>query len=228
MPKTLLTAHSGCDGTQDNSMAYVDYALSLDVNCIEVDIRMDKHGVLILSHDEGPGHAQLDQAFSALKGHPEKRINCDFKQADLEQDVWALAQKMDVERQLVFSGTVSEAIAKTEPDIFHYVQWFVNIELLFPQIKTMGLADAVNALGYMCMADKLQKYISDTGACCINTHHSIARTPLYQELLNRKVNISVWTPDDEDAVKDFVHDGVYNITTRNARRISKMVQELFN
>ena len=33
-----ITAHSGCDGTPDNSMEFVRYALASEGNCLEADI----------------------------------------------------------------------------------------------------------------------------------------------------------------------------------------------
>ena len=44
-----ITAHSGCDGTPDNSMEFVRYALASEGNCLEADIRRNRDGELILS-----------------------------------------------------------------------------------------------------------------------------------------------------------------------------------
>ena len=43
----IITAHSGCDGTEDNSLEFVTYALRSEAGCLEVD--------LILSHDDNGG-----------------------------------------------------------------------------------------------------------------------------------------------------------------------------
>ena len=40
--KTLITAHSGADGTPDNSMEFVRYALTRQADVLEVDVRMEK------------------------------------------------------------------------------------------------------------------------------------------------------------------------------------------
>ena len=50
--KTLITAHSGSDGTPDNSLACVEYALSTDADAFEVDVRRLADGTLALGHDE--------------------------------------------------------------------------------------------------------------------------------------------------------------------------------
>ena len=46
--KTLITAHSGADGTPDNSMEFVRYALTLPVDAFEVDVRRCADGTLSL------------------------------------------------------------------------------------------------------------------------------------------------------------------------------------
>lgn len=214
---TMLTAHSGCDGTKDNSMEYVRYALELDVDAIEVDVRRGSGGTLMLAHDDGPANAALYDVFLALTAHPDKKLNCDLKQANQEMDVLRLARQAGCGSQIIFSGTVSGDAAKAQPDIFEQAEWFVNIELLFPKINTLGLTAAVGLLGPIYMAGKLQEFISGTGARCVNAHHSIASTPLYPELMDRQIPISVWTPDDVHLIRSFLTDGVYNITTRNAK-----------
>ena len=108
-----ITAHSGCDGTPDNSMEFVRYALASEGNCLEADIRRNRDGELILSHDETAEEAvRLGQVFELLKEKPEKRINCDLKTPGLEIPVYQLAKEYGVEGQLIYSGTVSSFFMK--------------------------------------------------------------------------------------------------------------------
>lgn len=225
MPKTWLTAHSGCDGTQDNSMQFVSYALKLDVDCIEVDVRRGANGALVLSHDEGAARTLLFDVLPELCDHPGKKLNCDLKQEGLETAVWALAKTVGVGDQIVFSGTVSAEAAKDEPAIFEHAGWFLNIELLFPEIKTLGPAELQDASRAARMADQLQRFLAANGARCVNSHYMIAITPLYQELMQRGIPLSVWTPDDEQVISRFLQDGVYNITTRNAKRACELARQ---
>lgn len=69
-----ITAHSGCDGTPDNSMEFVRYALASEGNCLEADIRRNRDGELILSHDETAEEAvRLGQVFELLKWKSRKK-----------------------------------------------------------------------------------------------------------------------------------------------------------
>ena len=90
--KTLITAHSGADGTPDNSMEFVRYALTRQADVLEVDVRMGKDG-LIVSHDEtGEEAVALKDIFETLAAFKDTRINCDLKEYGLEEDVLALAR----------------------------------------------------------------------------------------------------------------------------------------
>ena len=38
--RTLITAHSGADSTPENSIEFVKYALTIDADVLEIDVRM--------------------------------------------------------------------------------------------------------------------------------------------------------------------------------------------
>jgi len=89
--KTLITAHSGCDGTPDNSLEFISHALRSGADALEVDVRAAQDGTLYLSHDRTDAACpKLSQAFPMLRSRP-MRINCDLKQPGLEEAVLALA-----------------------------------------------------------------------------------------------------------------------------------------
>ena len=52
MKHIMITAHSGCEGTPDNSMESIRKGIELGADCIEIDIRMDPHGEQRLTHNE--------------------------------------------------------------------------------------------------------------------------------------------------------------------------------
>ncbi len=51
MNKTMITAHSGCEGTGIDTMDSVEKALEIGADAIEIDIRSDPFGNLRISHD---------------------------------------------------------------------------------------------------------------------------------------------------------------------------------
>lgn len=44
MGKTMITAHSGADGTKENSLEFVKYAMQTGADALEVDVRWEKTG----------------------------------------------------------------------------------------------------------------------------------------------------------------------------------------
>ncbi len=51
MSKTMITAHSGCEGTGIDTMDSIEKALEFGADAIEIDVRMDSFDNLRISHD---------------------------------------------------------------------------------------------------------------------------------------------------------------------------------
>jgi glycerophosphoryl diester phosphodiesterase len=51
-PFPLITAHSGCMNTLDNTLESVETGLRLGADVVEEDIRVTKDGIPVLSHDD--------------------------------------------------------------------------------------------------------------------------------------------------------------------------------
>ncbi len=109
---TLITAHSGADGTAPNSLAFVRHAIASVADALEVDVRQGADGALILSHDAPDPDARpsvlLKEVFDLLSPS-DKKINCDLKEKDLEQAALDLATACGIADRLILTGTVSEA-----------------------------------------------------------------------------------------------------------------------
>ena len=97
----MITAHSGCDGTPENSLEFLRTALLSEADAVEVDVRKNGEGKLILSHDETEEDAvTLEEAFRMAEGIPKKKINCDLKQKGLEEEIYRLALEYGMESRL--------------------------------------------------------------------------------------------------------------------------------
>ena len=223
MRETLITAHSGCDNTTDNSLAFLIYALTLDVDNVEVDVRLDKKENLIMSHNVQNEADSLQDAFELLQRYPNKKINCDLKTPKLEQAVCELANEMGVVSQLQYSGEVSHAWIDENPD---KIEWLLNAELLFPEIYSdLHLFDDLNFA--KTAAEKTAAIVHKNKASCINISYKIYESIYCRFLIEKNVPLSVWTPSTDDEVIYFLSEPVYNITTRNAAFACKKRNELF-
>ena len=79
MKQILITAHSGCEGTQENSLTSIEKGIVLGADCVEIDIRSDAEGRLWLTHDlpeSVSGLVSLEEAFSLIQKSGIS-VNCD-------------------------------------------------------------------------------------------------------------------------------------------------------
>ncbi len=215
--KTHLTAHSGCDGTRDNSLGFVRYALGTGVDAIEVDVRRNDDGALIMAHDFHAEDAPLlRDAMRQVRLHPTARLHCDLKNPELELAVWHLAQEEGMQDRLIYSGTANAGRMALLPCAPGGVAWFLNLELVLPMIYTRAeeylTPSASKEAMYRCR-DALDR----TGAVCLNTYWKIRETRLWDLARDMELPLSIWTPDDPTQLRFFFEEDVYNVTTRQVR-----------
>ena len=215
-----ITAHSGCDGTPDNSMEFVRYALASEGNCLEADIRRNRDGELILSHDETAEEAvRLGQVFELLKEKPEKRINCDLKTPGLEIPVYQLAKEYGVEGQLIYSGTVSSFFMKARPEKYPEVRVYWNIENLIPE-PDLGRN--------ICMKQMEQVFRTAVrySAQCINMEYRLFTDRVMELLKTMGLGGSAWTVNDPEIIRSLMEKGIANITTRGLKTAVAVRKEM--
>ena len=216
----MITAHSGSDGTADNSLAFIRYALSLPVDAFEVDVRMNSAGELILSHDETQEEAvRLSDAFRLLRTHPDKRINCDLKQQHIEAAVVFLAECCGVGGQLIFTGSVDASLYRKSAANYPDIPWYANIEC-FPEYDDRLRAcssDSEAADVLRSLLDHMQVY--ETAG--LNWNFRKAEL-VWQDAKAAGIGISVWTVDDPVIQRQWLERGVANITTRRPAQLVRI------
>lgn len=211
--KTLITAHSGADDRPDNSIEFVKYALASKADALEVDIRKAGDGSLFLAHDAGKEAkaeeqvTYLKEVFSLLALHPSMLINCDLKEADLENEVFALAQQCGVAERLIFSGTVDpRKELLINPD-----RIFWNIDEQIPNLYEKCMKNPLYALeAAKDMCELCKKF----GIKVINVYYKLAVDEFLKIVDSYDMEVSVWTVNKAEEIRHFQEKGVKNITTR--------------
>ncbi len=210
--RTLITAHSGADGSKENSMEFVRYALTTRADVLEVDVRRGKDGNLVICHDEVPDEAvSLREVFESVKNSPAMRINCDLKEAGLEETVWKLAREngLGAER-ILYSGTVSPGGVRSA---YHWreVEIFWNVEECIPDVyRRLG--------GQELNRERIQELITTCKLyeiSVINIDVRFLSRELLDAMKKNEIGISVWTVNSADQIRELLNAEVYNITTRN-------------
>lgn len=221
--KTMITAHSGCDNTLDNSIEYIMKALSAGVEAFEVDVNRGSDGILYLRHDVDPsgeykGCPTLEQAFQLMKTKDDMRINCDLKARGIERQVSELAAKAGVADRLIYSGSVGFDFLEVREAEGSKVEVFLNIEEIFKDKMYSLYRRLLMAPGDITAAAK------EAADCCrrynvgvLNTYFRLCTDEFIEVLNESGIEISAWTVDKKRDIVRLLKKGVGNITTRKAR-----------
>lgn len=144
---TMITAHSGCEGTAPNSREFLLHALTTGADALEIDIRRSPDGILILSHDsvgQDTAFITLEEAFGIVRDS-EMQINCDLKTYHLEEDVLKTAAAAGIAKErLIFTGSVTDCMHVMQSmrtgEELSGVRIFINAEELIPDFYDPFLA----------------------------------------------------------------------------------------
>ena len=193
MRKTIITAHSGCEGTGMNSMEHIRTGLTCGADMIEIDIR-EKDGALYLSHDESDPAAcvSFGTFLGELKKTPGVRVNCDVKTDGLVEAVLKEAAAFDLTDRIVFTGSCmgEEAlIGQMGGEFWHSIWDPAEYE---PALRSM----------------------EKSGAKILNMPYRFATEESVKEAASIGVSFSCWTANNEAEIRRLLALGVYNITTR--------------
>lgn len=208
---TVITAHSGCEGTPANSREHLRAAAESGAEMLEVDVRMDGNGRLYLSHDL-PADPSVCVDFSALldtlRDAPEMRVNCDVKTGGLIVPVMQTAAAAGLSDRILFTGEcndVPDEIARMGGELW-YSMW--------PRDNT---PEKIRAAALLCPS---------VGSPCINLHYSMITDENFAMMRRLGLSFSAWTADDEDTIRRLLRMGIMNITTRKPRLALALRKEL--
>lgn len=198
---TMITAHSGAQGTPANSAEYLELALKLSCEALEVDIR-PVEGELRLTHDVPVGHAALplSACLDRLARGDGRLLNCDMKTRGSVEAVLELARARGLCARLVFTGddiTPGEQAAIQAAG----AMWWMNVQ-----------PDALK------QPERAVALLRSRGAGWINCNYRYLTPALTSALREAGIRISVWTVDEAAALSEMLTLGVDNVTTREVTR----------
>ncbi|MBQ7184046.1 MAG: glycerophosphodiester phosphodiesterase [Clostridia bacterium] len=218
MSTPMITAHSGCEGTSDDSIASIETGIALGADCVEVDVRTGKDGSLQLSHDEigdKTGLITLREAF-ALVRESGIAVNCDLKEYGALLPVLALAEECGLTReQLIFSGCVDPKFLISHPGAAARSRIFLNSEELVSDLAgNRDLRRAEQAAFLLAHPRPTAERFRRTGAAALNAPYGIMTDDLIGALRAEGIPLSLWTLNDEDVLREYMKKELLNITTR--------------
>lgn len=210
---TLITAHTGADGTPDNSLDYVRYALHSGADTLEVDVRRQAEGILAIGHDTVEETSPtLREVFTLAAGHSSMRVNCDLKEAGLEAEVCRLARECGMAGRIIFTGTVDAAWFARNSGAECEV--YLNLEEYVPKLY-LNYHDIPNF--ELEAAEKIIGVCTKTGIRVVNMYQGLVTKRFIETLAGKGLSVSAWTVNDPGELAWCLSRGIYNITTRNLK-----------
>lgn len=211
--KTTITAHSGSDGTPDNSLEFVKYALTTNADALEIDIRKRDNQLLITHDVTDEALPTLDQVFQLVSNHPTMKVNCDLKEPNLELDVCKLAKSFNLEKRIILSGTVDADLnpIKDFPDVEIYVNienYVPNLYLNYREIPDFEI-QAADQICKVCQARNIHT---------ININEVLVTRRFIELLKASGIGVSAWTVNHPLSIQWFLSKGITNITTRSPKK----------
>lgn len=220
--RTMITAHSGSDGTTDNSVEFLEYAARCDADAFEIDVHPRPGGGFYLSHDYTDDPCpDLNTAFTILRGSG-KLINCDLKQPEMELGVLSLAQRHGVADQLLFSGSVSLTILRQNNAVRE--RTLFNITPVLPEVM------AHHNSGVQPTEEELHALIRvcrDSGIKVINIPFTLCTDDTLALLKANEIQVSAWTVNDGSIAQRLLEKDIFNITTRKPKALCKLRSKLW-
>lgn len=209
----LVTAHTGCLGTKENTLDSLHAALGSGANAVEFDIRFRKDGTPVLAHDALQDHDKsplLADAFALIAQTEAVQVNLDLKQTDNLPEIARLGEEAGILDRLFFTGVgagEADKVARECPEIPYYL----NVSPDTKQKKS----DAY----WRQVADRIRL----CGAVGINCHYDAASESLVRVMHEQGLLVSFWTVNRKTAMARIASLGPDNITTKEPVKLRELL-----
>jgi len=229
----LITFHSGGEGHRPNSLNYLEEAVLLKPDIIEVDIRQSRDHIVLLSHDNyietnGVKYVLKDFDFEDLLAlHPplltlgwlldyardnELFLNLDVKEIEVIEPMAEILNSHSHGSNIIVSGCHGESI-KMLRKMVPGLRVLMNVEESLPE----------ETIDYKLAVEKLVTEASLLGCCGLNVNYRHCRRQLINYAALRSMPVMVWTVDEERDMEKFLSSGVASITTNKVRILRKLI-----
>lgn len=246
-PFPLITAHSGCMNTLDNTLLSVETGLRHGADVVEEDVRVTRDGVPVLAHDdewrttEGRNCriSQLTYAeLSALTIAVEHNGKAETMRLCRLEDI--LPAVRDSGKTVNLDVKVDESIEPVASLVRKYglherafLSGCERERALLAQRTHPELSKLLNADTNLFMSLPYEEAAAQTcrdalAASCggININYRLVQPELIDYAASEGLPLYVWTVNDEHLMEQFVELGVRSITTRNVEALAQLKRKL--
>ena len=246
LQKTNITAHSGCEGSPRDSLESLGFAIQLNTDAIEMDVRMDTRGELRISHnsvsqEEYDSKPTLQQVFDIMKGTG-IMINLDMKESFCIRPALDLAKENGFGRDLmIISGILSPEQLAKDPGLKDKAQIYLNLEEILkyyaiPMCKG-AFSDLMNHTWSTLrgLEESSDTFLDDALDLAKELQPDVVNTPVVflnectlKVFENHDTPLSVWTPSTEEICRQVFSCGypkLVNLTSKMPSIAQKVRKE---
>ena len=235
--KQMITAHSGCEGTDRDSLESIYKAIELNADAIEVDIRLDKNGNIKISHNAETEEVyktkpNIEDVFEIIKD-TNLIINCDVKEYRALYYLLDVANKYEITRdRLIITGCTSVEQLVRDSELISKAMVYINIEEVTKyDFLSRNLSVADNIKFYDTEAvkndilfkdfdiDRVIEYCKALKVEGINIPYWILTEEIAEKLNKANVPFSVWTVNETELARKIFKLNAKNITTRAVKAV---------
>ena len=207
-----VTAHTGCEETEDNSLDSIRKGYESGADIVEFDLNFTSNGEAVLSHDEPhSGCVTLDEAFALIAELPDVKVNVDCKSVVNLKVVTEIAQNHGVSDRIFYTGIREEnvkSVKEQTPDIAYWLNFDVDVEKNTDEEYLLSLA----------------KKTREVGAVGININYETCSKQLVDTFHREGLLVSIWTVNKPMDMIKMVPFGADNITTRHPSQLVEIVE----
>lgn len=208
------TGHTGCMGTDDNSLESIEKAVEFGAGIVEFDLNFTAEGEPVLAHDEAKGgEVTLDEAFKKVSEYDGLRVNVDIKNTMDLTKVRPLAEKHGIADRIFYTGVKDEfldTVRKEGGNVPYYLN--VNVE-----------SESAQTPQYLM---SLVEKVKESGAIGINFNKDNATAALVETFHANGLLVSIWTVDGEYDMYRVLSYAPDNITTRKPDKLRSAIESI--
>lgn len=203
-----VTAHSGCNGTQANTLESLLQAIKTGADIVEIDVLDDENGTVIIAHDyeSGKEYPTFEEALKLIKDSSDTvKVNVDIKRIHASYAADEIIRSLDMTDRCFFTGIYAEDVQTIAATVS--VPYYINIKPSFSErndeqywIETASKVNMLGGIGVNCN----YKFISKKGV---------------EICKKNSLLVSVFTPDSDTSLNYALTLRPDNITTRNPDHI---------
>lgn len=209
--KFTLTAHTGCEGTKDNSLEAIQKGYDSGADIVEFDVHFNSSGEPVLAHDYAADDSvKLKDAFDLVAKCEGLRVNVDCKTTDNLKAIADIAEECGVKDRIFYTGIELkdvEAVKTQTPEVKYYLNMKINKFRKYDDEYIRSLADLV----------------LNNEAVGLNIHYSNASRKMIDIFHQSELEVSLWTVNKEFDMHRVLALGCDNITTRQPSMLKEII-----